>query len=82
IEVEFHSKFRSINDLDLVKLNDSNNYELVLNEIYLDDFNTFKENYNLVLKNLKQNKFYNYDKLYQSKIVITGNEKTLNAIKE
>lgn len=44
-------------------------------------FGQFKENYNQIIKDLKQNKIYNYSKMYDSELTITANQKTLDMIK-
>lgn len=44
------------------------------------DFNTFKENYNLLIDNLKDNKLYDYSQLYEVKIEVVANDKTLDNI--
>lgn len=50
-----------------------------------DEFGNFKSFYNRFIKDLKDNKFYNYNKIYDyngvTKIEIEANEKTLNQIK-
>ncbi len=45
-----------------------------------DDFNEFKKIYNLIIDNLKDNKFYNYNKLYSGKLKIKANENTQKLI--
>lgn len=56
-------------------------YHLVIyNKPHEDDFNEFKRVYNLIIDNLKDNKWYNYNKMYGGKLKITANEKTQKMI--
>lgn len=48
----------------------------------LDDFNDFKDSYNLFIENLKEGKIYNYEKLVDISITIFANEQTIDEIKE
>lgn len=55
------------------------NYFSIHNE-EKDGFKTAKTNYKNFIKDLKNKKVYNYNKLYEPKIEITANSKTLNII--
>lgn len=56
-------------------------YLNILNINQIDDFNEFKESYNRVIEDLKDNKLYNYSKAYESKLSIKANQKTLDMIR-
>lgn len=52
----------------------------VYNSSNEDDFNEFKKVYNLVIDNLKDNKWYNYNKMYSGKLKIIANDNTQKLI--
>ncbi|MCI9084465.1 MAG: DUF1700 domain-containing protein [Bacilli bacterium] len=53
---------------------------VIYNSTREDDFNDFKKVYNLVIDNLKENRWYNYNKMYSGKLKITANENTQKMI--
>lgn len=48
----------------------------------MEDYNSNWKMYNLVIDNLKKNKFYKYNSLYDWNVEIFANEKTMELIKE
>lgn len=53
---------------------------VIYNSTREDDFNDFKKVYNLIIDNLKENRWYNYNKMYSGKLKITANENTQKMI--
>ncbi len=64
------------------RCNDSSFYNLIEIDLeHYDDFNEFKDQYHQVINDLKDNKLYNYSKQYDTRLVITANQKTMDMIK-
>ncbi len=56
-------------------------YINIYDQIDHSGFNEFKDNYKNIIEDLKEGKIYNKENLYQSKLTITANQKTLDMIK-
>ena len=57
------------------------NYHIVPEYYYLNEFELFKDSYNVVIDNLKEGKVYNYSDYGIYKYEVTGNSNTINKIK-
>ena len=55
---------------------------ITINSQSKNDFLTTKQIYNEIINNLKENKFYNYSKLFDIKVKVIANDNTLNKITE
>lgn len=84
IEFTYNADLSKLNSFDLeynLILNGESRY--TLNYILSDGatFNDAKDVYNLVIDNLKDGKFYDYDKLNEPSVMIIANTKTMEIVK-
>ncbi len=85
VEFTYCQSLRSVNGVLLNYDATQNVYKLDYFEYSttnFDDFNDFKDSYNLFIDNLKEGKIYNYEKLGDISITIFANEETIDQIKQ
>jgi len=81
-EFSYYENFRNVDDISLNYNSNSNVYSLSYIQYKKTDFNDFKDSYNSLIDNLKDNEIYNYEKLSDVSIKIFANENTMNQIKK
>lgn len=81
-EFTYYVNFRSVDDISLDYNISSDAYSLSYAEYRKTDFNDFKDSYNSLIDNLKDDEIYNYEKLSDVSIKIFANETTMNKIKK
>lgn len=86
VTVKYYKKYVQINENKYDVTDENTSDETVgshieFQPVNMDEVGNFDKNYNLVMKNLKNNKFYNYSKLYEINIIIKANSNTMQNIK-